>query len=553
MFRTRAEGPVRVILVLAMAAAAACGGGGGTSTGSLFVTVSDANGPVEGATVTTMPASQSMTTDAVGTVFFPKLATGGYAITAVHRTAGSGRAAGEVTANDVAHVTIKLMSGVTLPTGGTGGAAGLGGASGAGGRGGSTGTGGAAGHGGSVGTGGAATGGAAGHLGTGGGTGGAGTGGAAGGAGAGGAGGALVLNAPTKDLSGVNLTWTATPANAFASYRIHRNSTVINILQDGTATKYSDETVTLGTSYSYQIGGVTAGGSEVLSNAQTIVAGVYIDVGSQIERMKVDPKRPYLYGVDKVNNSLHFVNLNTNTVDKTIYVGSTPVDLDINIEGTTLYVANFGSTEIAMVDLTTQSLAGSIFVDTTVGTWTGNPYRLVCTAGDTLVYTSNDQWQDVKLVDAVTGTTLNYAGSIYAPSLAASPDGTIVYAGGTDGLNDLTRFNIVNNKLQSVDGSQSAGGTNVIASRDGQYVFASTQKLLAKNLMTVLGTFSETILAINDDGSVAVGASHIFDGTTFSAKRLTPLSTNTMAMSADGTTLYLYDTASSRIYVASLQ
>ena len=80
----------------------------------------------------------------------------------------------------------------------------------------------------------------------------------------------------------------------------------------------------------------------------------------------------------------------------------------------------------------------------TVGTWSGNPYRLVCTAGDTLVYTSNDQWQDVKLVDATTGTTLSYAGSIYAPALAASPDGTIVYAGGTDGLNNLTRFNIVN-------------------------------------------------------------------------------------------------------------
>jgi DNA-binding beta-propeller fold protein YncE len=269
--------------------------------------------------------------------------------------------------------------------------------------------------------------------------------------------------------------------------------------------------------------------------------------------MKIDPKRPYLYGVDKVNNSLHFINLNTNTVDKTIYVGSTPVDLDINLEGTTLYVANFGSTEIAMVDLTTQALAGSIFVDTTVGTWSGNPYRLVCTAGDTLVYTSNDQWQDVKLVDATTGTTLSYAGSIYAPALAASPDGTIVYAGGTDGLNNLTRFNIVNNMLQSVDGSQSAGASPVIASRDGQYVFASTQKLLAKNLKTVLGTFSEPILAINNDGSLAVGSGHIFDGTTFAAKRITPLSTSTMAMSADGTTLYLYDTTSSRIYVASLQ
>jgi hypothetical protein len=105
----------------------------------------------------------------------------------------------------------------------------------------------------------------------------------------------------------------------------------------------------------------------------------------------------------------------------------------------------------------------------------------------------------------------------------------------------------------AVEAGQAGGASPVIASRDGQYVFAATQKLLAKNLMTVLGTFSEAILAINNDGSLAVGSGHIFDGTTFSAKRITPLSTTTMAMSTDGTTLYLYDTTSSRIYVASLQ
>src|SRR5579863_9946741 len=219
MLRTRGEGSVRTILFLpflAMTTAAACGGGGTTSTGSLFVTVSGASGPVAGATVSTMPATQSMTTDALGTVFFSAIAAGGYAITAVHPTAGSGRVAGEVTANDVVRLTITLTPGVTVPTTGTGGVSGQGGVSGAAGRGGSTGTGGMAGHGGSLGTGGSS-------VGTGGtATGGAGTGGAGG---AGGASGSLVLNTPTKDLNGVNLSWTATPTNAFATYRIYRSST----------------------------------------------------------------------------------------------------------------------------------------------------------------------------------------------------------------------------------------------------------------------------------------------------------------------------------------
>ena len=557
MSSARACRPTRAILVLAIAAAAACSCC--SPTGCLFVVVTDGLvSPVGGAWVTSTPATQSLPTDAVGTAFFGKVTPGGYVVTAVHPTGGAGRAVGEVTANDIERLTIVLTPGITLSAGGSTGTGGLA----AGGPGGSSGTGGAVGRGGTggTGTGGTGTGGTVGGTGTGGtvgrgGTGGTGTRGSAGSAGAGGTGGsnaALVLDAPTKDIGGTNLSWTATPANAFATYRIHRNNTVINILQNGALVQYRDQTGQLGVSYSYQIGGITAAGTEVLSNTQTIVGGVYIDVGSQIERMMVDPKRPYLYGVDKVNNSLHFVNLSTNTVDKTIFVGSTPVDLDINLEGTTLYVANFGSTEIGVVDLASQALAGSIFVDTTVGIWGGNPYRLVCTAGDTLVYTSMDQWNDLKLIDATTGAALDTVGSIYEPALAASPDGTIVYAAGTTGLSNLTRFNIVNNKFQQADAS-SAGGSSVVASNDGQYVFSSTKKLLAKNLLTVVGTFSDAILAINDDGSIAVSANYIFDGTTFSAKRMTPVPTSTMALSTDGTTLYLYDTTSSRIYVYALQ
>jgi hypothetical protein len=206
-----------------------------------------------------------------------------------------------------------------------------------------------------------------------------------------------------------------------------------------------------------------------------------------------------------------------------------------------------------MVDLATQTLLGSIFVDTTVGTWAGNPYRLACTAGDTLVFTSMDQWNDLKLVDALTGSALDHTGSLYEPDLASSPDGTTLYAGEYSGLSGVTRYDIVNKKLTAVDTSSSSGTASVMVTRDDKYVFYSSQKLLAANLKSVVGTFSETILAVNGDGTIAVGADQIFDGTTFAVKRPLPLSTKTMAMSADGSTLYLYDTTSSRIYIYALQ
>ena len=206
-----------------------------------------------------------------------------------------------------------------------------------------------------------------------------------------------------------------------------------------------------------------------------------------------------------------------------------------------------------MISASTVSVSVSVFVDTTVGTWDGNPYRLACTAGDTLVVTSMDQWNDLKLVDALTGAALDHTGSVYEPALAASPDGTRLYVGEYGGLNGVSRYDIVGKKLQSVDTSSASGSATVLVSKDGKYVFYSAQKILADNLKSVLGTFSEPIVAINGDGSVAVGAKNIYDGTTFAVKRPTPLMTSTMALGPDGSTLYLYDTTSSRIYIYRLQ
>src|SRR5579884_3475204 len=98
----------------------ACGGGGSQPTGSLYVTVVDKSMlPVSDATVTTEPATQSLITDAFGSVFFAKVPAGGYAITASHATRGSGRATQQVTAGAVAKVTVTLG----VSTTGAGGAA----------------------------------------------------------------------------------------------------------------------------------------------------------------------------------------------------------------------------------------------------------------------------------------------------------------------------------------------------------------------------------------------------------------------------------------------
>jgi hypothetical protein len=360
----------------------------------------------------------------------------------------------------------------------------------------------------------------------------------------------IVLQDLTKDSNGIDLRWVSSAA--FTSYRVYRAQdssggfSIINIINDASATAYRDETVTLGVAYRYRVAGLSSTGSEVSSNIQSISAGMFVSVNSQVERMKVDPQRPYLYAIDRVNNSLHFVNLTTQAVEKTIFIGSAPTGLDINAGGTELYVANSGSTEIAVVDLTARAKSRSLLVDTTTYP-SGNPYRIVATTGDTLVFAAQDSYSSLKLTNAVTGASLASVTSSNGGAMVASPDGTHVYTAGYY----LTRYDIVGATMKQVDTTSDFGSSTTTISRSGNgtYLFYGAKKVLATNLKSTLGTFPEIIQLANSTGTRAVGVNRVYDGDTYLAKATLPLATTVMAISPDDKTLYLYDTITSRIYL----
>jgi hypothetical protein len=372
---------------------------------------------------------------------------------------------------------------------------------------------------------------------------------------------AIVLDVPTKDSNGINLAWST--QQTFESFKVYRGMDtagsfgLVDIVNDPKARTYRDTTGTLGTTYRYRIAGAAQGHAEVVSNVQTITAGIFIDVATQVERMKVDPKRPYLYAVDRVNNSLLFVNLTNNTLEKTIFVGSTPTDIDISLAGSEAFVANSGSTEIAVIDLDMHTKSRSLLVDGTT-TSAGSSYvaHLACLAGDVLAYAPAGSYSSyLKLINSTTGATLPATPNIYISTdnrFVASPDGTRLYVTSSY---SLYRYDIVGTMIKQADFNQDFNTSfsgPVARSGDGMFVFSGPRKILASNLKSVLGTFGEPILLSNSTGSTVVGAMRVYDGTTFAAKAPLPLSTPTMALSADDKTLYLYQSQSSRIYLYTL-
>lgn len=376
--------------------------------------------------------------------------------------------------------------------------------------------------------------------------------------------GAVVLNKIDLKTNGLELSWSKSEETTFSSYRINRSENVngpfsiIDIKSDINTTNYVDENVVFGKRYFYRIAVLINGGDESFSNIESLVfEGENIDVGAKIVRMIQDPVRPYIYALDKVNNSLLFINIETRNVDKTIFVGSAPSDIDINLQNTHAYVANYGSNLISVIDLDKKELSRTFVVDINGG-WNGNPYRLACLKDDKLVFTSEDQWNDLKMVNALTGTRMFSGGSIYYPGLLTNSDQSILYATESGSTGSSTyRFNLDNDALTQVDRSESSvafgGIRDACISGDNKFIFYNGVKLLANNLQANLGSFSEWIVACNFNGNIAIGTNNIWNANNFSIIKPLPISSSIIILDKDQKTLYIYDQNTSKIFITSIE
>ena len=124
---------------------------------------------------------------------------------------------------------------------------------------------------------------------------------------------AVLLSPLEGSQVGINLNWTESEEANFVKYTIYRSTEVNSNFQDiaeftnKDQTTFLDQNVSIDTDYYYRIGVTLSNGQEGLSNIQFIAfAGATINVGTQLERMKADPDRPFIYALDRLNNSLLF-------------------------------------------------------------------------------------------------------------------------------------------------------------------------------------------------------------------------------------------------------
>ena len=220
-------------------------------------------------------------------------------------------------------------------------------------------------------------------------------------------------------------------------------------------------------------------------------------------KLLLDPVRPRLYATLPQDNSLAVIDTDTNTVLTTFFIGSTPFDLTISLDGTRLYVANRGSTSAAVgvVDLTTLNVLPSLPAPF-------NPVSIAAGLGGRLYLLNSAQgFNAIAQIDSATGTLqATFGGSTadYTGFIRITPDGkTLVYGNSGISVATLARFDVSTataSQLQTNNYKDiGENGEGLTISHNGRFmVFPngggngagySTSLIPTSDVLGVLGTF----------------------------------------------------------------
>lgn len=367
---------------------------------------------------------------------------------------------------------------------------------------------------------------------------------------------------------GLKLTWSKSIASNFESYTIMRAEslegryTTIENIFDVNRLTFKDETVEWGKEYFYKIGITLFDTFDVPeSNIESeIFETEHIDIRTNIERIIADPVRPYFYALDRERERLLFINKHTLQLEKSIRAGMSPTDLDISLDNSKLYITLFDTDRIAVIDLDSQAKIHDLTIELDSNSFE-TPYRIVCLGEDKLAVAAQNQFVRMAFLEANNGERIWLSGKRYYKAfLLTSPDKRSVLVSETRSSGSVAyRLNLDADGYLSQEPVDQTdrhdwwhpqyGADYTVISGDGQFIFYCGKKIEYNDLKQVHGSFQDKIHASNYNGSVAVGAEHIWDATNYTMTRRLPF-TNSGIMIVDDETdrVFIFHENSKKLY-----
>ena len=272
-------------------------------------------------------------------------------------------------------------------------------------------------------------------------------------------------------------------------------------------------------------------------------------------------KTNYAYVANVTDNTVSVINTGSNTVVKTIPVGTTPFIVAVDEAGKSAYVTNFGSNTVSVISTTTNAVTATIPVQT-------QPQGLAVAPNGKTVYVSNGGSGTVSVINPATKkvtTTISLGGQ--PAGIAVTPSGTFAYVANY-GANNVAVVSPTTNAVVTTVPTGN-GPTGVAISPDGTAVYVTNQTSTSVTVIqTATNTVANTITltsapygtAVSPDGQWVYvptsGSVTVIDAATGAVAATIPTGAGTyflVSFSQDSAFAYVTESGTNTVYVINTE
>jgi hypothetical protein len=304
---------------------------------------------------------------------------------------------------------------------------------------------------------------------------------------------------------------------------------------------------------------------------QTFAAPYVVDLGGRrISRLKSDPDRPYVYGLNTgaagQNASLVAFDAETGQLAKELSLAEGPSDLDITPDGEALFVIHFPSDKITKVNLSSFSVAGTRNLPSLSNNAAGDHYDLEAGPQDLLYFTDAAWAPTLHIFDFGRGVelgTFNPNGDGIG-GLALNKDGRTLYTWRQYGWSagvigswisriDSSTSNLAVKETSTIFPERDPLDTPALLTASEDRLIHKSRLFEARNLSRVLTSFRENIYAISMHGDLAVGTTRVFNGRTGESVYILPFPTTISAVSGSQKHLFLVSQSTGKLGIVPIR
>jgi hypothetical protein len=259
-------------------------------------------------------------------------------------------------------------------------------------------------------------------------------------------------------------------------------------------------------------------------------------------KLVADPIRPRLYGLDAKKQVVVSIDSQTGTPLRTVVVGSTPTDLEIDAAGTFIYTGHSDTYAIAQIDAASFTFVKLISSPQ-------ESFDIAVLSNNRIATNNEDQWTFPAIVDVASGAVLDQLHATTDPfegALFATADGKALFIGESGGTgSNIIRYDVSGGKLTSVTSSYTAGGNgyssparSVVGTPDGTSIYYAGYCLDGTNLTVQRYAQTDQIISVAPNGVLAISSTKVYrvaDGTVLATL---PSTCSVQAVSPDSRALY---------------